>query len=81
MKKAKLALMEDMTAASFDITCKSGHEFKKTGKWLRENLIFGCPKCGCTIVHTHADIDKLFDDRIQLLHRLADQGKISVFKP
>ncbi|MER9484729.1 hypothetical protein NKI50_01865 [Mesorhizobium sp. M0563] len=75
---AKLQLAEDMDSQNFAIKCKNGDEFSKTGKWLRGNLIFGCPQCGVTIVHTHSDVEKMFQERYQLLRKLQEQGKISI---
>ncbi|TIQ46747.1 hypothetical protein [Mesorhizobium sp.] len=75
---AKLQLIEDMDSQNFTLKCRSGHKFIKKGKWLRANLIFGCPQCGDTIVHTASDIEAKFQERHQWLKNLQAEGKISV---
>jgi hypothetical protein len=75
-RKKPPPLIEVMENASFSFRCKSGHEFSKTGAWLRRNLIFVCPKCsrGREIVHTENMVQQLVDDRIDRLRKLIDQG-------
>ena len=76
-RKKPPSLLEAMENAAFSFSCKNGHEFSKTGAWLRRNLVFGCPKCdsdGSTFVHTETMVEQLFNDRIDRLWKLVDQG-------
>jgi hypothetical protein len=78
MTRQKLpSLIEAMENASFSFRCNKGHEFWKTGAWLRRNLIFRCPKCvgdDSTFVHTEAVVEHLLNDRIDRLRKMIDHG-------
>jgi hypothetical protein len=79
MTRQKPPLIDAMENASFSFRCKNGHEFSKTGAWLRRNPIFGCSKCvsgGRAFVYTDEMVQQLFNERINRLQRLLDQESI-----